>query len=142
MFLGMIGEYKKALPDWGGVYKIVEEDADGSVKAHSQQRFGTLQADLPALGPFPAVALSEATDRCKTTPTIFPFEHMTFTFSADGTKITKVVWDTDPMDEKVSIAEMADCNTADVPPMGGFGCLYAILLGKPVGPPPSLVPHP
>ena len=141
-FSGLILEYMKVMPEWGGVYKFVKENADGSVTVSSQQRFGTLQADLPALGPFPAVPLSEATERCKTIGTIYPFESMTFTFNDDASKIKTVIWDTAPDDATVKIDDMADCNVTDTPPHGGFGCLYAILMGKPLGPPPSLGPPP
>ena len=141
-FAGLILEYMKVMPDWTGSYKFVSENTDGSCTVSSQQRFGTLQADLPALGPFPAVPLSEATERCKTVGTIYPFESMTFTFSEDGSKIKSAVWDTAADDETVKVDDMADCNVKDVPPYGGFGCLYTILMGKPLGPPPSLGPPP
>ena len=85
--LGMMGAMKKAFPDWHSVVSSCVENGDGTVTAITQQCIGTMQADLPAMGPFPAVNLADAPARCKATSAALPREIGTYTFSEDGMKV-------------------------------------------------------
>jgi len=88
------------------------------------------QADLPAVGPFHAVALADVPARCKSVAASLPREIGTFTFSADGTKVASGAYDGKIEEGGDPTAWILDNwnvkgDLSDV----GFGILYA-WLGK------------
>jgi hypothetical protein len=62
-----------AFPDWTSICTGVTDNADGTTTAITQQKVGKMQGDLPAMGPFPAVILAEASDQSKYTECILPY---------------------------------------------------------------------
>ena len=118
-------------PDWKWTNYFVEEQADGRVKVGSQQSTGKLAADIPAIGPFPEVKLSEVpADSLLLTDAgaILPIEVGYYTFDAD-LKVTKIEYD-GTLDEQVE-----GVNTLESTPKVGPPLLYA-LAGKDLSPPP------
>ena len=59
----------------------------------TQQLTGAMQADMKAVGPFPAVSLAEAPAAIKEAGLILPVEIGLFTFNGEGTKISSMTWD-------------------------------------------------
>ena len=87
VMMAMMRPLKSAFPDWEPKVISVVENPDGSCTVVTQQCIGKMQADLPAMGPFPAVALADASEPAKAETASFPQEIGTFFFSADGTKV-------------------------------------------------------
>lgn len=88
VMLGMMGPVKSAFPEWDARVISAVENADGTCTVVTQQCVGKMQADMPAMGAFPAVALADAPELAKTTENAaFPREVGTYFFSADGTKV-------------------------------------------------------
>jgi hypothetical protein len=135
MVAGMCGAMQAAMT-WDNSTKFeietAEIDADGNtvVAAKTQQRLGVMTADLPAIGPFPAVSLAEASDKCKETPCILPWEYGKYYFNAAG-KISKVLYDgaTAPTDDD------SNATTLEYTPTTGFPSVYAHM-GVALPPPP------
>ena len=121
-----------SFPDWKWTNYSVEELEDGRVKVGSQQSTGKLVADIPAIGPFPEVKLSEVpADSLLLTDAgaILPIEVGYYTFDAD-LKVTKIEYD-GTLDEQVE-----GVNTLESTPKVGPPLLYA-LAGKDLSPPPA-----
>ena len=121
-----------SFPDWKWTNYSVEELEDGRVKVGSQQSTGKLAADIPAIGPFPEVKLSEVpADSLLLTDAgaILPIEVGYYTFDAD-LKVTKIEYD-GTLDEQVE-----GVNTLESTPKVGPPLLYA-LAGKDLSPPPA-----
>ena len=108
------------------------EYVDGNivVQAKSQQRIGVMTADLPAIGPFPAVSLAEASDKCKATPCILPWEYGLYTFNPTG-KLCKVAYDS----SKAPTDDDGNATTLEYTPSVGFPTIYAHM-GVALPPPP------
>ena len=101
-------------------------------KVGSQQSTGKLAADIPAIGPFPEVKLSEGARRlarASPTPARSCRSRSDYTFDAD-LKVTKIEYD-GTLDEQVE-----GVNTLESTPKVGPPLLYA-LAGKDLGPPPA-----
>lgn len=94
VFCEIAGCAKQAFPDWKGAVLAVVENRDGSATAHTQQLLGQMLGDFPAVGPFPAVALSSVDPLMRLAgPLALPVETGRYTFSADGTKIAGGAYD-------------------------------------------------
>ena len=135
---GMAAKIKKAFPEWTSVLLGYKEDKEGNATALTQQQLGPMQADLAAMGPFPAVTLKEASSRAKTSPNVFPIEEGTFTFNVGATKIQSGTYDGKIIDAANNPA-VSHCgispdawildnwnkkgDSSDV----GFGLLYSLL---------------
>ena len=88
----LMAKLRKAFPKWHSTAQVVAEFSDGSCKVKTQQFVGKMGGDLPAVYPFPGCTLAEAPTMAKTTKLVLPEEFATFSFTADGTMITGVVW--------------------------------------------------
>lgn len=119
-------------PDWSqGVRKAKDQplSGDGPIKIETKQLIGKIANDIPAMGPFPAVALVDVNERGKTSVIHLPWEAGVYTFK----------------DGKISLVEYSgventavdnETTTMDLDPPVGFPCVYAFL-GHPLPPPPS-----
>jgi len=135
----MLKQMAPAFPHWQGKTWEVQKLSDGTYTVLTQQRTGGMQADLPAVGPFPEVKFADAPALAKREDLNFPVERGSYTLSADGTKIAGGTYHgvTREVDGSSVTAEMAEAwgkkgDLSDV----GFGALYAAL-GKTLPPPPK-----
>lgn len=109
----------------------LQELPDGRIKLGSQQTSGKMAADIPAIGPFPEVKLSEVpSDSLLLTDTgaVLPVEIGYYSFN-DEMKVTKI-------DYAGELANESASNTMSFTPPVGPPLLYA-LAGKPLPPPPA-----
>ena len=117
-------------PNWKWTNASITEEADGRVKVGTQQSTGKLVADIPAIGPFPEVKLSEVpADSLLLTDAgaILPIEVGYYTFD-ESLKVAKIEYEGE-IDENVE-----GCNTLTFTPKVGPPLLYA-MAGKPLPPP-------
>jgi len=128
-FMGTCTGFKQsgAFPDWVWTNKTMEELPDGRVKIGSQQSTGALQADLPAMGPFPAVSLAEAPDAIKKEGLVLPVEVGFVSFNDDATKITALDWGSGELGDTTESNCMDEWGAGVV----GMALLYS-RLGKPL----------
>jgi len=117
-FRGLISAFKASFPDWTQApieYGTVAENADGTLKIYTQQIVGLLKADIPAVGPFPAVSLEDASERSKTKPMILPQEIAIVTFD-EKSRISSMTW--------THIGDPRGATTMDIEPAAGMVTLY------------------
>ena len=137
-FLGMCAGTKSAFPNWTSVCHGAKRNKDGSYTILTQQCIGPMEADFPAMGPLPAVALSSVPEIMKQDLKL-PVEVGTYRLSADGTKIasgtyagkTKEVSGSGVTPEIAAIWNKKG-DLSDV----GFGALFK-LMGVDLAPPPA-----
>ena len=118
-------------PNWKWTNYFVEELEDGRMKIGSQQSTGMLVKDMPAVGPFPEVKLSEVPEDSlllTEAGAVLPIEIGYYTFN-DAGKVTKIEYDGELSEEKVEGA-----NTMTFTPNVGPPLLY-VMAGKPLPPP-------
>jgi len=76
---GMMTACKAVWPDWTSSLCFVEVGPDpDTFLVGTQQCMGVMKADFPAMGPFPAVAMADVHERCKTEPLTLPVEVGTY----------------------------------------------------------------
>ena len=134
----MAGSIKQAFPQWKSVLLEYKENADGSATILTQQQLGPMEKDLPAMGPYPAVSLKEASTRAKENANVFPIEVGTYTFNEQGDKIQCGTYEGDiveveknpaishcgkPVDAWITNHWNRKGDLSDV----GFGLLYSLL---------------
>lgn len=131
---GMCKTTLAAFPDWAGRTLGVVKMSNGTYTVLTQQVAGAMQADMEAMGPFPAVSLADAPDMCKDRENgiAFPVEVGTYKLSADGKKIVSGTYEGET---KVGVKGQADVTPAvaaewdksgdktDV----GFGALFKVM---------------
>lgn len=137
VMLGMMGPVKAAFPSWESKVISFEMNDDGTATVVTQQCCGKMEGDMAAMGPFPAVALADASSMAKTTDCTLPYEVGTYTFSADGSKITGGAYEGKTQDGGdptpwIVIKWNKKGDLSDV----GFGLLYT-WMGVNLPPPPS-----
>lgn len=128
-FFGWTTAVHSSFPHWQWKNTFVQELADGTIKIGSQQTTGKLVADIPAIGPFPQVQLSQVpsdslllTDKgCS-----LPVEVGVYTFNQDM-KVTKIEYSGE-------LGDTSMANTMQFEPCVGPPLLYAVA-GKPIAPP-------
>ena len=89
---------------------------------------GAMKGDIPAMGPFPAVAMSDVDAAMAAKPIILPWETGTYTF--EGDKISSVVYSGDPPPQDLD----GDATTMHLEPPTGFPSIY-LFLGVDLSPP-------
>ena len=94
----MMKSIKQAFPEWKSVMLGYSENEDGTATVLTQQQLGPMKGDLPAMGPFPAVLMSDVPDRCLNNPNVFPVEKGIYTFNKEGTKISSGEYEGDIID--------------------------------------------
>ena len=130
--LGWCAAAGPSFPHWDWSIKILEVLPDGRVKVGSLQKTRKLCSDLPAIGSFPEVKLSEVPpDSLLLTDegAVLPVEIGYYTFDAKYNKATKIEYTGE-------LGETEGSNTMSYTPNVGPPLLYA-LAGKPLPPPPS-----
>jgi hypothetical protein len=122
---GMMSVYAGAFPDWKCVadkIKLIKETEDQiEYHMHTRHRMGTMQADLPEVGPFPGVSLKEAPERIKTQPVALPVEKGIYVIDKATGKLVSCSYQ----------SELGETGDATSEARRGLLCLYK-LLGKKV----------
>ena len=87
-FAAMTNGCKACFPDWTSkLCKVEEGPTPDTAICMTQQLMGCMKGDFPAMGPMPAVAMSEVPERCKTEELTLVVEVGLYTFK-DG-KVSK-----------------------------------------------------
>jgi hypothetical protein len=142
MMMGMVKVMTGAFPQWESLVHFVEEQDDGTTIVGTQQISGPMTADMPAMGPFPAVALATAPELAKK-GVVFPVEVGRYTFNLAGDKVQNGAYfgeyrlgvGREPTPEVLAMWNKKG-DLSDV----GFGALYQVMLGAPLPAPPPLAP--
>ena len=136
---GMMAGTKTAFPKWVSKCFGVSKNEDGTYTVLTQQVIGPMEADFPAMGPFPAVALASVPEVMKMN-LAFPVEVGTYRIAdgkiANGTYagLTKDVPEAGVTPE-VSAIWNKKGDLSDV----GFGAVFTLMgVTLPPPPPPKL----
>jgi hypothetical protein len=131
---GMCKTTAVAFPDWSGRTLGVTKMSDNTYTVLTQQVAGAMQADMEAMGPFPAVALADAPDVCKDKEkgVAFPVEVGTYTLSADRKKIVSGTYEGATKDGVKGQAAVTPEVAAEWDKSGdktdvGFGALFKVM---------------
>jgi hypothetical protein len=114
-FQHMMQEFMMAFPTWDPLVHDCTDNGDGTYTVETQQVVGLCTGDLPAVGPFPAVAYSSAPAHAKANACVLPTEVGQFTF-VDG-KVAKAVY-------TGALGEERGATTMHITPPVGMMCLY------------------
>ena len=131
-FADMCKDYRGCFPKWASKVHAIEDNGDGTFSVQTQKFLGTVTGDIPAIGPFPAVAFADMPEPCKTTDIILPIEIGQYTFADDG-RLQKALYTGELGDE-------AGATTMHISPPVGMLCLYQLAglsLDQLTPPPPS-----
>ena len=142
--MNLLNGVHTAFPNWKpvchGVTKDKKDKEGLTFTVLTQQCTGAMEADLPALGPFPAVPLDSVPDIMKT-DIKFPVEVGTYTVRMDGDTLkisngtyagaTKKIAKSNPTEEIDKMWNKKG-DLSDV----GFGALFKIM-GVDLSPPPA-----
>ena len=120
-----------AFPDWKNDLKFIDGEGGNVIRAQTKQLLGKPVRDIPAMGPFPAVAFADMSEYGRTTACILPWETGVYTFEGDllvsigypeGMELEEVPGETTTMHLKPSPV--------------GFPSIFSHV-GCPLGPPPA-----